>query len=31
MNAFTRPDFAMRLDRLAEIAVHVGLGLAPGQ
>ena len=31
MNAFTRPDFATRLDRLAEIAVHVGLGLAPGQ
>ena len=31
MNAITRPDFATRLDRLAEIAVHVGLGLAPGQ
>ena len=31
MNAITRPDFATRLDRLAEIAVHVGLGLEPGQ
>ena len=24
-------DFAQKLDRLAEVAVHVGLGLAPGQ
>ena len=31
MNAISRPDFATRLDRLAEIAVHVGLGLEPGQ
>lgn len=25
------PEFARKLDRLAEIAVHAGLGLAPGQ
>ena len=24
-------DFAQKLDRLAEVAIHVGLGLAPGQ
>ena len=33
MNVMTRPDldFDARLDRLAEVAVRVGLGLAPGQ
>ncbi|MEJ2007638.1 MAG: aminopeptidase [Acidobacteriota bacterium] len=25
------PEFEQKLDRLAEVAVHVGLGLAPGQ
>jgi len=25
------PEFAKNLDRLAEVAVRVGLGLAPGQ
>ncbi len=28
---FRSPDFARKLDRLAEVAVHAGLGLGPGQ
>ena len=28
---FRNPEFEKKLDRLAEVAVHVGLGLGPGQ
>ncbi len=31
MPALNTPEHLTRLDRLAEVAIHVGLGLAPGQ